>query len=131
MRIRWLGVGLVLVLLVCVLLLKSRLKPNALPATTNGSPAVLLVADLREANETNDNCALIIRAVREAAKRGVSTVELSSDSRSDLLRRYRILTVPTVLELDKSGKEMGRFEGEDGRTVHALETSLESLSRQK
>jgi hypothetical protein len=128
MRVHWIGIGLVLVLIIGILFLKSRLRPNASPTTVNGTPAVVLVADLREAGEANDGCALIIRAVRDASKRGVSTEELSPDSPSDLLRDYHILTVPTVLFLDSTGKEIGRFEGEDVKTVHAIETRLASLS---
>ena len=131
MRVRWLGVGLVAVLVVCTLLLKSRTRHNATAANTNGTPAVILVADLNEANDPNDRCADIIRAVREASKRGINVAELSPDSNSDLLRRYRVLTVPTVLLLDGSGKEIGRFEGEDSSTVKAVQTRLSALTGNK
>lgn len=128
MKVRWLGVGLVAVLVVCTLLLKSRTQHNATSATVNGTPAVVLVADPREANDTDDGCAAIIRAVRQASKRGVPVAELPPDSSSNLLRRYRVLTVPTVLLLDKTGKEIGRFEGEDATTVKAVQTRLAALS---
>ena len=131
MRVRWLGVGLVAVLVVCTLLLKSRTRHNASSATVSGTPAVILVADLREAEDTNDGCAVIIRAVREASKRGVHVAELPPDSNSDLLRRYHVLTVPTVLLLDGSGKEIGRFEGEDSTTVKAVQTRLSALTGNK
>jgi len=127
MRVRWLGVGLVGVLVVCTLLLKSRTRHNATSETVNGSPAVILVADLSEANDPNDRCANIIRAVREASKRGIRVAELPPDSNSDLLRRYRVLTVPTVLLLDGSGKEIGRYEGEDSATVTAIQGRLSAL----
>jgi hypothetical protein len=104
MRVRWLGVGLVGVLVVCTLLLKSRTRHNATFATVNGSPAVILVADFSEANDPNDRCADIIRAVREASKRGINVAELPPDSNSDLLRRYHVLTVPTVLLLAGRGR---------------------------
>lgn len=128
MKVRWLGVGLVAVLVACTLLLKSRTRHNVSYTTANGTPAVVLVADLREANDTDDGCATIIRAVRQASKRGVNVAELSSDSNSDLLRRYRVLTVPTVLLLDQTGKEIGRFEGEDTTTVKAVQARLAALS---
>ena len=54
--------------------------------------------------------------------------ELPPDSSSNLLRRYRVLTVPTVLLLDKTGKEIGRFEGEDATTVKAVRTRLAALA---
>jgi hypothetical protein len=131
MRVRWLGVGLVAVLVVCTLLLKSRMRHNATSATVNGAPAVILVADLSEANDPNDRCADIIRAVREVSKRGIKVAELPPDSNSDLLRRYRVLTVPTVLLLDRSGNEIGRFEGEDSTTVKAVQTRLTALVESK
>lgn len=127
MRVRWLGISLVAVLVLAILLLKSHLGPGV-STDVSGPPAVVLVADLREAGEPNDGCALIIRAVREASKRGVHTAELPPDSRSDLLRRYHVLTAPTVLIFDKTGKEISRFEGEDSATVHAIEARLASLS---
>jgi hypothetical protein len=131
MRVRWLGAGFVVVLVICILLLKSRLRPNVSSSAVTDAPAVVLVADLREAANADDGCALIIRAVREASKRGIHTAELSPNSNSDLLRRYRVLTVATVLLFDKSGKEIGRFEGEDTETVRAVEARLRSLSGTK
>lgn len=128
MRVRWLGVFLVAVLLIGILLLKSRTRHNTPIATVNGTPAVVLVADLREAHGTDDGCAAIIRAVRQASTRGVKVVELPPDSNPDLLRRYRVLTAPTVLLLDNTGKEIGRFEGEDAATVKAIQTWLAALS---
>jgi len=93
----------------------------------NGTPAVVLVADLREADDPHDRCADIIRAVREASKRGVHVAELTPDSKSDLLKNHHILTFPTVLLLDASGKEVERFEGEDIATVSAIQTRLAAL----
>jgi hypothetical protein len=60
-------------------------------------PRVLLVADLREADSDGDACAQIIQDVRAARERGIAVQELSPDSPSDLLSRYHVLTVPTVL----------------------------------
>lgn len=127
MRVRWPGVALVAVLVVCTLLLKSRTRHNDTSTTVNGTPAVILVADLNEANDPNDRCADIIRAVRQASRRGIHVAELRPDSKSDLLRRYRVLTVPTVLLLDQNGKEIDRFEGEDSATVTAIQGRLSTL----
>lgn len=88
----------------------------------------MLVADLREAGESGDACAEIIHAVREASDRGVRVQELMPDSSSDLLRRYRVLTVPTVLILGKDGRELGRYEGESRETVNAVRTRLATLA---
>ena len=76
MRVRWLGVGFVAVLVVCTLLLKGRTRHNVTSRAVNSPPAVVLVADLREADDPHDRCAEIIRAVREASKRGIHVAEL-------------------------------------------------------
>ena len=55
-------------------------------------------------------------------------MEIAPNSNSDLLRRYHVLNVPTVLLLDKTGKEITRFEGEDAATVKAVQNRLAALS---
>ena len=69
---------------------------------------MLLVADLSEADSA-DACAEIIHSVRAARERGVQVQELSPDSKSEMLRRYRVLTIPTVLILDRSGQVVLAF----------------------
>ncbi len=128
MKVRWLGVGLVALLVLCTLLLKSRMRHHVSSVSVSRTPAVVLVADLREANDTADACAVIIHAVREASKRGVDVEELTPDSNADLLRRYHVLTIPAVLLFDKRGKEVDRFEGEDDATVKAIQMRLAALS---
>lgn len=128
MRVRWPGLALVLVLVIGIVFLKSRTRQNAAPATVKGTPSVILVADPSEANDSDDGCAVMFRAVRQAAKRGVAVAEVAPNSNSDLLRRHRVLTVPTVLLLDKTGREITRFEGEDAATVRAVQDRLASLS---
>jgi hypothetical protein len=131
MKVQWLGVAFVAVLVAGILVLKSHTSRQLVPSASSQSPAVILVADFHEAEENDDPCAAIIRAVREASKRGIRVAELPPDSKSDLLRRYRVLTVPTVLLLDGSGKEIGRFEGEDFTTVKAVQTRLSALVESK
>ena len=87
-------------------------------------PAVVLIADLREADSPNDTCAQIIRVVREARSRGVRVSELMPNSDSALLRNHRIVVVPTVLVLDREGRELNRFEGESVATLNAIRTRL-------
>ena len=70
----------------------------------------------------------MFRAVRQAAKRGIVVAEVAPHSNSDLLHRYHVLTVPTVLLLDETGKEITRFKGEDAATVKAVQTRLATLS---
>lgn len=128
MKVRWPGVTLVVVMVIGILFLKSRTHQNAAPATLKGVPSVILIADPREANDTDDGCAVMFRAVRQAAKRGVAVEELAPNSNSELLRQYHVLTVPTVLVLDNAGKEVSRFEGEDATTVKDVQTRLAALS---
>lgn len=90
-------------------------------------PRVLLVADLGEANETGDSCAEIIHLVRAAHDRGIAVQELNADSQSNLIRRYHVMVIPSVLIFDHSGKVVARYEGEGKRVVNALRTALARL----
>lgn len=128
MKVRWPGVALVALLVIGTLLLKSRIRHNLPAATVEVIPSVILVADPSEANDSDDGCAVMFRAVRQAAKRGVVVAEVAPNSNSDLLGRYHVLTVPTVLVLNKAGKEISRFEGEDSATVKAVQARLAALS---
>jgi hypothetical protein len=123
---------MVLLAVVGVLAFKRRAR-QATPVPSSGvqRPSVLLVADLREAGESGDACAEIIHAVRDAGKRGVRVQELMPDGSSDLLRRYHILTAPTVLFLSEDGRELGRFEGESRETVTAIRQRLATLPENK
>lgn len=101
---------------------------RAVVAAPVSLPRILLVADLSEADSA-DACAEIIRSVRAARDRGVSVEELNADSKSELLRRYRVLTVPTVLVLDDKGQVASRFEGEEQSTVDAVQNQLAKLTK--
>jgi hypothetical protein len=90
-------------------------------------PAVVLVADLREADSPNDTCAQIIRAVRVAGSRGVRVLELMPDADSPVLKNHRIFVAPTVLVLDKDGRELSRFEGESTATLDAIRMRLSQI----
>ena len=92
----------------------------------DGKPRIVLVADLGEADSA-DPCTEIIRTVRAARDRGIRVQELNSDSKSDILHRYHVLTIPTVLILDDSGQVVSRFEGEDQDTVVAIRTQVAKL----
>src|SRR5215469_12205649 len=99
LRVRWPGVILVALLVLGTLLLKSRIRHNAAPTTAKGIPSVILVADPSEADDSDDGCAVMFRAVRQAAKRGVAVAEVAPNSNSDLRHRYHVLTVPALLAL--------------------------------
>ncbi len=94
------------------------------------TPAIVLVADLREADSPNDICARIIQAVREARSKGVSVTELMPNSNSALLKKYTVVVAPTVLVLDKDGRELNRFEGESIATLDAIRVKLSQLQSQ-
>lgn len=109
------------------------IKPHIVPPTGKESspPAVILIADLREADSPNDTCAGIIRAVREARSKGVSVTELMPNSDSALLKKHPVVVAPTVLVLDKDGRELNRFEGESVATLDAIRDKLSQLQSQK
>ncbi len=121
---------LILALAAGLIVIKKR---NVLPQSDEqtAAPAVVLVADLREADSPNDTCARIIQAVREARSRGISVTELMPGSDSVLLRNHRVVVAPTVLVLDKDGRELNRFEGESVSTLEAVRTRLSQLQSSK
>ena len=88
---------------------------------------MLLVADLSEADEEGDACAQIIQTVRAVGKRGISVQEFNRDSKSPLISRYRILSIPTVLVLDHKGEVVSRYEGESRQTLASIRSELENL----
>lgn len=124
---KWVGLAAVALTAITIIAYKSRISPQSATADAEGLPRVLLVADLSEADAEDDACAEIIRAVRAARARGVTVQELNPDTKSDLLKRYRVLTIPTVLILDPNGEVVSRFEGEARETVTAVQTQLERL----
>ena len=117
MKVRWPRVALVVLLVVGTLFVKNRTRQNTPSVAPTVIPSVIYVADPSEANDSDDGCSVMFRAVRQAARRGVRVAEIPPNSNSEVLRKYHVLTVPTLLVLDKTGKETGRFEGEDAATV--------------
>lgn len=125
MKVKWSGIAAVALVVIAITTYKIHTKHAAVRGG-EGLPTVLLVADLSEADSA-DACAEIIHSVRAARERGVQVQELSPNSKSEMLHRYRVLTIPTVLILDKSGQVVLRFEGEDRQTVTAVRTQLAQL----
>ncbi len=122
-------VALVAVILtVAAVIAYKQLRPGPSQSVVHGGsgPKVVLVADLSEAEE-KCACGEIIRAVRAAQKKGIEIQELTPDSKSEVLRRYRVLTAPTVLFLDADGKDIARYEGEDEKTVAEVKSHLDRL----
>lgn len=131
MKVRWPGLILVVLLVVAILAAKLHKRDRIQESAQVDRPAILLVADLSEANETNDVCADIIHAVRDAAQHGIVVKEVMPDGGSELLKRYHILTAPTVVILDQRGDEEARFEGESKDTLAAIQARLATLERGK
>ena len=127
MRIKWIGLLAVVLIAVMIVVVKES-SQHTQTVVEHGSqlPTVLLVADLNEAN-SEDNCARIIHDVRAAQARGISVEELNPNSSSNLLQGYKVLVIPTVLVLDKSGKVVSRYQGEDSQTTAAVHSALEKL----
>lgn len=94
-------------------------------------PAVILVADPREANDPYCPCGKIIRMVRAAGKRGISIQEVPPDRIPESLKPYQITVAPTVLFLDGKRQEVIRYVGEDPKTVQAIEQRLIQLKPAK
>lgn len=118
--------GIIAVALIAVAITAYKVHIKNATVARNSIPKVLLVADLSEADSA-DPCAEIIQSVRAARERGVQVQELSPDSKSEMLRRYHVLTIPTVVILDHNGHVVLRFEGEDRQTVSAVRAQLAQL----
>ncbi len=125
MKVKW--TGLIAVAVVAVLIVISKTRAGRETPADAGLPRVLLVADLSEAGEEGDACAQIIQTVRAAGSRGISVQEFNRDSKSPLIARYRILSIPTVLVLDHKGDVVSRYEGESPRTLASIRSELENL----
>ena len=116
--------AIAVVLLAAGLVVFKQLTSPKIKSQEVSRPAVVLIADLREAESPNDTCAQIIRVVREARSQGVKVSELMPNSDSVLLKNHRVVVVPTVLILDRDGRELNRFEGESVATLDAIRTRL-------
>jgi hypothetical protein len=131
MKARWAGVVLVAIAALGIVGYKQhRLRTasgQAAQGLSSDKPEIVLVVDPRDAG-SKDNCAEIILLVRAATARGVVVRELSPDSESPLLKRYRVLSVPTVLILDPDGNVISRYEEEENSTVQKIRDRLASFS---
>ncbi len=126
MKTNWLGLAAVALAASAIIAYKTMAVPEA-QAANAVQPRVVLLAEPSEADSAGDSCAEIIHLVRSARDRGIVVQELAPNSKSDLLARYHLLVVPTVLILDQNGREVSRYEGEGRNTVKAVRASLEQL----
>ncbi len=126
-RTKWIGLAAVLAVALVIIGYKARSSAHQQASSVASPPRVLLVANMSEADSPGDACAEIIHLVQAARQRGIAVEELNPDSKSELLARYHVLTIPTVLVLDPDGKVVSRFEGESEQTVAAIRSQLERL----
>jgi hypothetical protein len=127
MKVRWIGLAIVLAILVGMLVVKARWSKNS-SQTASIKPQVVLVATPAEAVSIT-RCGEIVQAVRTAAQHGVKVQELTPDSKSELVARYHILQTPTVLVLDTNGAVRSRFEGEAPETLAALRLEMGRMTQ--
>ncbi len=125
MKVNWIGIVAVLLIASGIIAYKTHMSATRRESANLAVPRVLLVADLSEADAAGDACAEIIHLVRAARDRGLAVQELEPGSKSDLLTRFHVLTIPTVLILDKGGQVLSLFEGEGRETVAAIRTKLQ------
>lgn len=124
---RWIGLAAVLAVALAIIGYNVRSSPHDQASSVGAPPRVLLVANMSEADSPGDACAEIIRLVQAARRRGVAVEELNSDTKSELIARYHVLTIPTVLILNAKGKVVSRYGGEAQQTVAAIRAGLARL----
>lgn len=127
MKVKWIGLLAVLLVAGTIVGYKAHMATHPRVVGRSVPPRVLMVADLSEADSAGDACAEIIHLVRAARDRGIAVEELEPGSKSDLLARYHVFTIPTVLILDRTGGVLSRFEGEGRETVAAVRAGLQQL----
>ncbi|HLJ91474.1 MAG TPA: thioredoxin family protein [Candidatus Angelobacter sp.] len=128
MKVKWLGVILVLAIVGGIIVLKARSNKPAVFSSSKGAPQVLLVATSAQA-ASRTRCGQIVRLIRAAGEHGVNVEELAPDSPSDLIGRYHVMKTPTVLIFAQDGTVKSRFEGEKPETLAALQSEMQRISR--
>ena len=127
MKTNWLGVAAVGAIVLGLIAYKSTRSPlpnSGSISTSTAAPVVVLIADPAEA-EDSCGCGEIIRAVRAAAAKGVSTREIAPGADLGLEKRYEVKVSPTVLFIGSDGAVRARHEGEDADTVDAIRQDLD------
>ena len=126
-KTNWLAVGAVGAIALGLIAYKSTRPPlpnSELASTPTAAPVVVLIANPAEA-ESPCGCGEIIRSVRAAAAKGVSTREVAPGADPAFEKRYGVKVSPTVLFLAKDGTEQTRYEGEDADTLAAIRKDLD------
>ena len=128
MKVKWVGIILVLAIVGGIIVLKARSAKQGSSASSTGSPQVLLVATPAEA-ASRTRCGQIVRLIRAAGEHGVKIEELTPDSKSDLIGRYHVMKTPTVLIFAQNGTLRSRFEGEQPETLAALQSEMQKMAQ--
>lgn len=126
MRAKMLAVAAVVIAVAAIIGVKAthRRPTHAADTARAAAPAVVLVADLREA-DSDCGCGQIIRRVRQAKAHGVAVEEFGPEDPA--AGRYGVTVAPTVLVLGADGKVVARREGESGETLAAISADLAAL----
>lgn len=126
MNAKPLAVAAVVVTAASIVTVKAMQRPpsRAAVAALPADPAVVLIADLREA-DSDCGCGQIIRRVREAKARGLPVQEIGPEDPA--AGRYGVTVAPTVLVLGAGGRVVTRREGESPETLAAISADLAAL----
>lgn len=128
MNAKRIALAIVILAVIAVVVVKASTRGTASPPATATAapasrPAVVLVADLREA-ESECGCGQIIRRVRAAKAQGVTVEEVAP---GELAGRYGVTVVPTVVFLDAAGQIVARHVGESPEILAAISGDLARL----
>lgn len=128
---RWIGVVAVAVIAAGIVALKQR-SPGAAsagggPTVPAAAPTVLLFADPGEAG-ASCGCGQIIRLVRGAAGPGLRVREVDPGRDAGEAQRHHVRVQPTVVILDRGGRETERFEGEAQGALEGIRAALRRLT---
>lgn len=126
MKTNWLAVADVGAVALGLIAYKSARTPvpnSTLASAHTPAHVVVLITDLTEAE---DFCGggEIIRAVRAAAAKSVSTREVAPGADPGLEKRYNVKVSPTVLFIESDGTLRARHEGEEADTLAAIRKDL-------
>jgi hypothetical protein len=127
MKTNWLAVAAVGAIALGLIVYKSTRAPlsnSGSSSTSTAAPVIVLIADPAEAEESC-GCGEIIRSVRSAASKGLSTREVAPGADLGLEKRYEVKVSPTVLFLKSDGTVRARHEGEDADTLAAIRHDLD------
>jgi hypothetical protein len=129
MKNKWLPITSVIVIVVSIVAIKTWLANRPSESQVELlSPQVILVATSEEA-ASRTRCGDIVRLVRSAAQHGIKVQELTPDSKSELLTRYRVMATPTVLIFGSNSTLRFRYEGESAETLEALRREIQGMIR--